>query len=344
MVRRSLIAAALFSVAAPLAAQSPVAQPGEWTWSLNRPDALAPIGVFGARAMEKGEFQVSYRYQQSNWQGVYFNTDSLSLLDVLVLYDDAPQTRRDLRHRVRFEYGVSERLTLVARGEYAVIQRQTFANNAPFRYGIEALGDVEVGALLQAYGQGPYRMILQGGAIIPTGKAATYADTTRAKTGTEVALPYDMRPGSGTFAAIGGVTGTVQNEVGSLGVQFRIRADFGFNDFDYRLGQQYEANGWAAYKINSVFSVSGGVRWENFRPIEGRDTRLYTFGDPQNWASQLSGQRAHMPLGVNMLMPAGSPLAGHRFAAEMVYTLHHNYDAPQMGMDWGFNLGYFVSF
>jgi len=351
MVRRSLIAVALFAVAAPLAAQSPVAQPEEWTWSLNRPDALAPIGVFGARAMEKGELQVSYRYQQTNWEGTYYQTDSLPLLDVLVLYDDAPITRRDLRHRVRVEYGITDRLSLLARGEWAVIQRQTFSNGAPIRVGIESLGDVELGVLYQAYAQGPYRMILQGGAIIPTGHAVTYADTTRAGVGPDVVLPYDMRPGGGTFAAIGGVTGTVQNEVGSLGIQFRVRADFGMNGVGstpdargYRLGQQYEANGWAAYKVNSVFSVSAGVRWENWRQIEGSDDRLYTFGDPHNWASQLSGQRAHMPLGVNMLMPGNSVLAGHRIGAEMVYTLHHNYDAPQMGMDWGFNLGYFISF
>lgn len=294
--------------------------------------------------MEKGEIQVSYRYQHSNWKGVFFQKDSLALLDVLVLYDDAPQTRRDLRHRVRVEYGLTERVTLLAQGEYAMMQRQTFANNAPIRYGVEALGDVEVGALVQVYAQGPYRMILHGGAILPTGATATTADTTRAQTGVQVALPYDMRPGGGTLAATGGVTGTVQNEVASLGVQFRGRAGFGTNSLGYRLGHQYDANAWAAYKINDVFSVSAGVRWENFRPIEGRDPTLYTFGDPENWASQLSGSRAHMPLGVNMLMPEGSPLAGHRITAEMAYTLHHDYDAPQIGMDWGINLGYFVSF
>lgn len=347
MVRRSLIAAAFFMFAAPLAAQNPqnpMSGPTEWQWTSERPDANAPIGVFGSRTLGMGEIEVSYRYYQSNWRGVYFRTDSLSLTDVANLYDDVPLSRRDIRHHARVAYGVTDDLTLIARGEFAVLERETFSNGAPIRIGTEDLGDVEVGALYRVYAQGPYRLHFQAGAVIPTGSSVTYADTTRAQTGTSVTLPYDMRPGGGTFGAIIGATGGVQNEFGSLGGQFRMRTNFGKNDAGFKLGDSYEANLWAAYRLNTIISLSAGMRWEAFRPLEGRDSSLYRFGDPENAAAMLSGQRAHLPIGINIMMPDSSPLAGHRIAIESVYTLHHDYDAPQIGMNWGFNIGYSVTF
>ena len=347
MVRRSLFAAAFFLAAAPLTAQNqpnPMAGPVEYQWSSDRPDANGPMGVFGARAMEQGEIEISYRYYQTNWEGLFFRTDSLGLPDALNIYDDVPLSRRDVRHELRLAWGLTSKLTLMARGNFAVMERETFANAAPIRNSVEDLGDVEVEALYNVYSGGPYRMNFQGGVVIPTGKSVTYADTSRAQDQDPVTLPYDMRPGAGSFGVMLGVGGTVQNEVGSLGAQFRGRTYIGENDAGFKLGDSYEASGWAAYNINRAFSVSSGIRWEKYRPIEGGDTSLNFFGDPHNAGQVMSGQRAHLPIGVNFLMPEGNSLAGHRISVEAVYTLHHNMDAPQLGMNWGFNFGYTVSF
>ncbi len=43
-----------------------------------------------------------------------------------------------------------------------------------------------------------------------------------------------------------------------------------------------------------------------------------------------------MPLGINLLMPSG-PLAGHLISMETIYALHHDYEGPQLGLDWGIN-------
>jgi hypothetical protein len=232
----------------------------------------------------------------------------------------------------------------MARGNFAVMERETFANGAPIRNSVEELGDVEVGALYSVYASGPYRMQVEGGAIIPTGASRTYADTTRAQTGNPVTLPYDMRPGGGTFGVIIGIGGTAQNEFGSLGAQFRLRSHVGENDAGFKMGDNYEASGWAAYNITEAFSMSSGIRWEKYRNIQGSDASLNYFGDPHNAGEVLSGQRAHLPVGVNFMMPQGNRFAGHRISAEAVYTLHHDMDAPQLGMDWGFNFGYTIGF
>jgi hypothetical protein len=138
----------------------------------------------------------------------------------------------------------------------------------------------------------------------------------------------------------------VQNEVGSVGGQFKLRTYLNENSRNFTLGDRYEANGWAAYKVNDNFSVSAGVRWEKWSRIDGSDTDLAAIRmrDPHNDGVFLGGLRAGMPLGINFLMPAGSTLEGHRLSLETLYILHHDYEGPQLGLDWGLNVGYAVPF
>ena len=343
MVRRSLIAAALLAATTPLAAQTPPTDPVAWSWTANRPDANAPLGVFGARTFEDGEIVLSYRFSQMNSRGVWFGSDSLDLATTLQLYDDAPLTLSDVRHQVSLGVGVSENLTFIARGEFAVLERETIANSNLLRVGVEEIGDVEVGLLYNVYREGPYRLHIQGGAIIPTGSARTFADTTAAGGGATVALPFDMRPKGGTVGAILGLTGTTQNEVASLGAQFRARINLHSRN-GYRLGNRYEANGWAAYKVSQSISVSWGARWANWGNITGVDRRLDQGGDPHNVGNALAGQLAMMPIGLNFVMPPESPFAGHRLSLEAVYALHRDYESPQLGLDWGLHFGWSVAF
>ncbi len=345
MVRRSLMAAAMLAVAAPLAAQS-VVGPVEWTWSADRPDAEAPLGIFGGRLMDAAQIQVGYRYSQNNWLGVWFGSDSLSLASTRTLYNDAPIQRSEVRHEARLAYGVTEDLTLVANAAWVIMDRETFGRSGRRMFwGVNGVSDVEVGALYSAYRGGPYRLHFQAGGIIPTGASTTYADTTGTGTGAQTPLPYDMRLGGGTPGIVLGMTGSVQNEVASLGGQFRMKAYFGSNGAGtngYRLGNQYEGNGWASYKLNDVLSISGGARWQSWSALDGNDDRLNPMGDPHNVGRIMAGQRALLPLGLNFVMPAGSRFSGHRLSMEAVYTLHTDYEGPQMGLDWGVNLGYSI--
>jgi len=192
---------------------------------------------------------------------------------------------------------------------------------------------------------GNYRVDVNGGVLIPIGKAATYAETPFSTPNKE-ATPYDMRPGSGSFGVTGAVAADVQNEVGSIGAQFKMRSYIDENSRGFTLGDRYEGNVWVAYVLNEHLSLSAGARWEKWGNIDGadRDLALTSMRDPMHDPVFLGGIRTSMPLGVNWIMPAGSPLAGHRVQLESIYTLHHDYDGPQIGMDWGLNLGYTVAF
>lgn len=339
MVRKSLIVMALIAVSSPLAAQD------EWVWTSNRPDGVAPVGVSGARTIAAGVVEFQYQWVQRNFQGVWFGKDSLDLATTLQLFEVAPLSLADKRHTVQLSYGVSDQLTVRARGEFALMEREQLRNDGTFFItSANGLGDLFVDATYNVLQTGPYRMDVNAGAIVPVGKSATRAVTPFSSPGVEV-TPYDMRPGSGSFGLFGSMSADVQNEVGSLGAQFKFRTYLDQNSRMFKLGDRYEANGWAAYKINESFSVSAGARWEKWANIDGADMELAAIAmrDPMNDAVFLGGLRASMPLGINFVFPEDSPrVAGHRLSFETVYALHHDYEGPQIGFDWGLNVAYTV--
>lgn len=344
MVRRSLIATALVVVATPLAAQ---VEPEEYVWtSAGRPDAEAPIGVFGARTLEMGELQLTYRFSQQNSRGVWFGTDSLPLATTLQLYTVVPLTLSNITHSVTGSYGVSERLTIMGTAEFSLIEREQITNGGVlYITGVEELGDLTASAIYEVVRLGPYRLNFSAGAVLPIGKARTYAVTPFGGT-TPQALPYDQRPGGGAFAVMPGISGLVQNEVASLGAQFRARIHVGEGTADFTPGDRYQGEGWAAYAINSVISVSWGLRWQTWGRLEGADPQLVATQDPGSdpVTGMAGGQRADMPIGINVIMPGETVLAGHRLYAEAVYAMHHDYEGVRLGLDWGFNFGWSVGF
>jgi hypothetical protein len=336
MVRRSLIVAVLMAASSPLAAQD------EWVWTGDRPDADAPLGVIGARTLDMGVMEVGYRFSQTNSRGVWFANDSLPLATTLQLYPVVPLTLSQQTHSAIFSWGLLDNLTLIGTAEFTIFERDQLTDTGIlYITRIEALGDVTGSAVYEVYRSGPYRGNLSMGVVIPVGKARTWADT---PFGIGQALPYDQRPGAGSFALTPGATFQVQNENGSLGMQFRSRIYLDVHApgvIDWTPGDRYHADGWAAYKINDAFSISAGVRWAMWGRIEGADTFLDPSMDPGSdpVTGQAGGQRADLPVGITLKMPGG-PLEGHRIQLESIYTLHHDYEGARLGQDWAIQLGW----
>ena len=236
MVRRSLIAAALIAVVAPLAAQE------DWVWTSDRPDGKAPLGIVDARTMEASEVEFTYRFSQMNSLGIWNRSDSLGITNTVLHYTDAPMTHTDQGHSVSFSYGVSDNLTLIAKGSFHTIQREALDTrmNAIVRVNARAFGDTELGAIYNVYRAGPYRLDMQAGATIPTGETLTF-DTVA---GVSEALPYDMRPGTGAFGVVAGIGGGVQNEAASIGGQFKMWTPVLKNGGTFQRGRTFEGNGW----------------------------------------------------------------------------------------------------
>ena len=90
MVRRSLIAAAFFLAAAPLAAQSqnPMSGPTESQWSSDRPDANGPMGVFEMDAFAQGTLSVARAVAKSKGYSLVGGGDSLAAIKAAGVADE----------------------------------------------------------------------------------------------------------------------------------------------------------------------------------------------------------------------------------------------------------------
>jgi Putative MetA-pathway of phenol degradation len=338
MGRKSLLIAMLLAVASPLAAQE------EMVWSSKRPDAQPPIGVNVGRLLDAGQFQLTYRFTQMDSRGVWIQHDSLTVDQTLDFYPVAPLTLANMTHEVVVAYGLSDNLTLTGNIGYSKRRREQLTESGVF-YVTDAneLGDLQVTALYKAFEQGPYRAHLQLGALIPTGASEVRAETPFSTPNKE-SLPYDMRPGAGTFAAEPGMTVEAQNEFGTVGLQFTGILRFGTNSQDYGLGNLYDGNFWAGYRINEFLSISARAHYMKWGGIEGADPSLDATRDPGNAAYFLSGERLDVPVGLNLYMPEGSRFAGNRLALEFIFPAHQQYDAPQLGASWGIVAGWQVVF
>jgi len=343
MVRKSLLVAMLLAIAAPLAAQD------ELVWSSKRPDAQAPFGIQGSHLLVRGEFEATYRFNQLASKGVWFDGDSITLANALEFYHWAPRSLSALEHQVGLAYGLRDDLTLMATLGYQQRERQQYSDDGVLTVAShDDLGDLEVTGLYSVFTEGPYRAHVQLGATIPTG-------STEARALDGSALSYDMRAGAGTFAVSPGLTMMTQNDAGSVGAQAKGTFYLGTNDLGYARGDRFELHGWASYRLNRYFSVSGRLAYQNWKRIEGADPELdartiawltdYEKGyDPGFEGYFLGGHRLDLPVGINLYMPDGTRFAGHRVSLEYIYPVSQKYDGPQLGADWGVVAGYQVIF
>jgi hypothetical protein len=335
MVRKSLIVAALLAVSSPLAAQE------EWVWTSDRLYGTAPLGVMGDRILEQGEIQLNYRLVAHNSRGIWFVTDSLPLATTLQLYSAAPLKLTAMTHLGTAAFGLTPDITVMVSGKFSLRERdQLSAAGVFYTTTVKDFGDVSVDGLIDIVRSGPYRAHIRLGAVIPVGVTGAAVATPFS---TSQRLPYDQRPGKGAFAATGGMTAQMQNEVGSIGGQFNVRVNVASRT-DYTVGDSYEGTGWVAYKINDAFSVSWRLDYQSWGHVEGADLGVDPTQDPGMDGLFLAGQRLDMPIGVNFEFPEGSRLAGHRIALEAIYPLHHDYEGPQLGLDWGIFVGAQLTF
>jgi len=337
MVRKNLLLALLLATAMPLSAQE------DAVWSSRRPDGHAPLGVSGGHLLDQGQLEVGYRFTKLNSRGIWLGNDSLTFDQTLELYPVAPLTLENLTHEASLAYAPTGALTMTAVLSFSQRRREQFSETDGFYVtDIAELGDLEVSALYRVFDQNAYRAHVQLGAVVPVGSSDVVAPTP--SSGGDVPLPYDMRPGAGTFALRPGLTAAVQNGVGTVGAQVTGLLYLGTNSEGYSPGDRIDLNGWAAYKANDFFSFSGRVHYQAWRGIEGADTRLNPAQDPGNESYFLKGERVDLPVGVNFTMPEGSRFAGHRISLEWIFPVHQEYDAPQLGADWGMHVGWQVVF
>lgn len=314
-------------------------------WSLDRPDAHGPISVMEDRILESGEFQLTLQFLNQRFQGQGIGNDSLTVGQVLNLFDVAPTQLVRQGMAVNVMLGLTEHLSLSATGTFV---QKTMDYLAPVDgeanfflfYQTQSLGpeDVQVTALYEVFNRGPYRAHVHAGVSVPIGSIEA-DDATPFSNPSEVQLPYQQQLGSGTVDVLPGFTVSVQNEAASLGLQGRGTIRMAENNRDWALGDVYEGTMWAAYNLSDYVSVSMAGRYTTWGQVEGADPDLDPFQDPAANTLALSGSRVSLPVGFNLRIPDGR-FAGHRLGLEFILPIHQDLDGPQLRQDWSLVVGW----
>jgi len=336
MSARSLLVAAFLTVAAaPAGAQ-------EFVWTDDRPDAVAPLGVFGARTLPAGALEFTALYSKMDQSGVRLGSDLIDPRILLDAHENVPFDLTTAGYVVRAAYGLSDDLTLAGRLGFQMRDRWQFNQDEVF-FELESNGitDLELQALYDVYESGPYRAHLHAGLSVPTG-SVTLEDGVEGLR-EEGHLPYDMQIGAGAFGVSPGVTAQAMNENASVGAQLLATLYF-LEKEDWRLGDRVDANVWGAFRLNRFFSASVRVRALAFEEIDGFDPELDPNRDLGEFPFGLSGRRVDIPVGLNLYMPEGR-WQGHRGSIEFVFTAHERFeDYAWVASDWGFEVGWQKTF
>ena len=320
-----------------------------YTWTSRRPDAKAPMSITEDRVLPAGGLQIGLRYLYSDLNGQGYGTDSLTVNQVLSLFDVAPSEMTTQGFALDLLWGVTNRLTLSATGTFAEKTMDNLAklegqSNAFLFYQTSASGiqDIKVNALYDVLSRGDLRFHVHGGVSLPMG-AIDSGDVTPFSNPDDTQLPYPQQLGSGTFDLMPGFTFNIQNEKASLGIQGRGTIRLGENDRGWSLGDLYEGNMWAGYKTSDWVSVSLGARYSSWGNVEGFDEDLNPNESPAHNALTQGGWRVDLPVGVNFIIPEGQ-FRDHRLGVEFLIPIHQNLDGPQLKHRWSVAAGWSMGF
>ena len=304
----------------------------------DRPDNHAPIGVMRDHVHKAGEWMASYRYgfmdMQQNMNGSSIISDAQVLQDFMVV----PTNMSMRMHMLGGMYGITDELTVGVMGGFATTSMDHQRRNGT-RFETEGVGftDTTLNGMVEFYNVGTHRLQANLGVSLPTGEIDE-----RAKNGAR--LPYPMQLGSGTYDILPGVSYSGHMGDWSWGAQVNATLRTGRNTNGYRLGNAYQLTGWGAYRVNEVMSVSTRLDGRRWGDVQGRDRLITRFMAPSMNPTLQAGRRVDALLGVNLLMPDDTKLAGHRFAVEAGAPVYEHLDANRLGTDYRFTLGWQKAF
>lgn len=341
-MRRTSLVAALVAMglsALPAAAQDYDMQPEEpaYQWNSARPDSRGPAGVTMDKLYQAGDFSMAYRFNQLNEEDYYLGTTQVLVTDLLRDFPTVALTTNRWRHELELGLGLSDGFSLLATVPFVFTRTDNLTDDLTFyQTEAEGLGDISAAMLLGVYNEGAVRFHLSAGASFPTGSLEQTGVTPLS--GGEAQLPYSMQNGSGTVDVTPGATVQVQNEHGTVGFQGHYTVRLGTNDRDYKFGNVFLGNIWAAVKASDVISASVRFQYQHTSDLKGQDMALDPFQEPSANPLFQSGTRVALPLGLNVAFPAGSSLAGHRITGEYVLPIHNDNKGIMIGANWGLQL------
>ena len=306
------------------------------------PNYHAPIGVMGDHFHKKGEWMLSYRYENMYMKGLKDGDNDLTPAEVRSQgFMMAPLNMSMDMHMFGAMYSPNDTVTAMLMLPYMEKDMDMLGmGGAISKMSSDGFGDTKVSALYKIYDTEHHKLHLNAGISLPTGSIDE-----RGANGLK--LPYSMQLGSGTYDLLPGVTYNGFNGDWSYGGQLAATIRVGENEDDYSLGDQFKVSFWGAKRVADFLSLSARVEGKHTGEIDGEDPELAARA-----AANMStlfrtdfqgGQTIDGAVGANFLV-TGGPLKGHRFAVEASMPLYENFNGIQMQQQYKFMIGYQVAF
>ncbi|MFN0054023.1 MAG: transporter [Planctomycetales bacterium] len=309
---------------------------------LDRPDGLAPIGVYGDHTLEAGQFLVSYRYNSTTLDGLRDGTDNQSANSVLQDFPIVPLRGSSQRQTALLEYAPTDDLTLLALLPFWDIGLNQVTNTGSTIISSNSdPGDLILQALYVVWRGDRQQVHLNLGLQFPTGvqESERFPPTPDSPD-----KSYPLRMTSGTYDFMPGATYRGQNDDWTWGVQGIGTIRFGINNFDYKLGNRLELTGWLSRRLSDRLSLSGRIDGNLWANIFGADPRLNQALVPTNRPDYQGGRRIDLLLGMNLHIPGGNWVQGQYVSVEAGLPVYQSLFGPQLKTEWLINAGYNLRF
>jgi hypothetical protein len=151
----------------------------------------------------------------------------------------------------------------------------------------------------------------------------------------EMILPYGMQLADKSYTLLSALTYSKTYDIWKFGSQIRSRINVKNDQWNF--GDSYETNLWVQRDLNQITAWSLRLKYQDIESIKGNDKNINA---PVQTANPLNygGKILTSGIGLNIMLPKGS--VGLELYKPITQDLH----GPQMGMNWGLQAGYRLSF
>lgn len=305
----------------------------------------APISVMGSHLHKKGGWMVSYRFMQMDMGELLKGKDDISNEQA---HDEGymvtPLEMRMDMHMIGAMYAPSDRLTLMLMLNYVSNAMDMQMRNMmsgmimPFSTASSGFGDVKVSGLYSLHKSDNNSLHGELGISIPTG-SIDETDETPMSGNQEVALPYAMQIGSGTFDTKLALTYVFNRTGFSWGHQLKGLLRFGENNRDYRMGNQIGLDNWIAVNVVDWLSLSGRLEGLWVDAISGANPELNPMMSTTTDTANYGGTFVNTGFGFNAYF-----LESMKLGAEISVPIYQDVNGIQLKQKETISLGLTYTF
>ena len=331
--------------------------------TVTRPDAHAPISVMGDHTHGEGQWMISYRHMSMEMEDLRKGDARVSSKELFLAdggYTVAPEWMSMNMHMLGIMYAPTERLTLMAMGNYIdtemthkIVSQMTAmminGGETKFTTYSRGLGDLKVSALYRFYLKENRKAHFGLGLNLPTGSINKKDKLPSMGGATEQQMPASMQLGSGTFDLLPSLTFVEQFKDWSWGAQANgvLRLE-NKNSNNYRYGHKLELLGWLGCNLAQWISLNGGLSYNYTDELKGVQKGVNRMGPNGRSVStafgeNYGGHHLDLILGINLIKPTGY-LENHRLAFDLRLPIWRDTNGYQLETDSVLTFGWQKAF